>query len=1355
MEPARRKLGRYLIEQEAAAGGLGTVFRARDEDTGELVALKVIRGMASADLERFTREAEILSRLGHPGVVRYIEHGNSASGDAFLVMEWLEGEDLRERMARSGLTRRESVTLGLRVAEALAAVHGLGLVHRDIKPGNLFLVGRSVDTVKIIDFGLARPADTSVGPTQTGVVVGTPAYMAPEQARGQRDIDARADIYSLGCVLFKALTGRAPFEGKDILAVLTRVLLEEAPSIREHCPGAPAALEALVASMLAKEPSARPASAAAVVEALADLGSLSWSDDAVSAQGPVSRPSPPLMMGEQRLVSMLLVGVDHDEHTAVALGPSLAGGASGTSIVWDPPAEPALDALVRDHGGQLDRLLDGTRVVVVVGAAMATDQAARAARCALSLRTLLPRAPMVLATGRSELSRRLPVGTVVERAARMLRAGHDGGGPRPPPNSPDPFRAVAPIAVDEMTAALLDQRFEVRSDEDGAPGLTLHGVRELESGARTLLGKETPFVGREWELSSIDALFRECVDEPRALSVLVAAPAGMGKTRLRREVVRALAESHPGLSVWMARGDPLRSGSALHLLSQLIQDACGMREGGSLEDGRRRLLRRTALHVRAADAARVAHFLGEIVGAPFDGEGSLELRAARKDLRIMSDQMRRAWEDFLAAECAAHPVLIVIEDLHWGDPSTVRFLDDALKNLARLPWMVLALTRPEIFDVFPKLWQDRNVQEIRLTPLPRRASERLVREVLGEGVSAQTAAHLAARADGNAFYLEELIRAVAERHHGGGPRPPGPRALHDSSPELQGQGLAEDLPEALPETVLAMVQTRLEGLDADSRRVLRAASVFGTAFWPGGVAALLGAGTGPQPTEGWVELLVGREVLVRRQTSRFPDEEEIAFRHGLLREGAYAMLTERDRVLGHRLAGEWLERRGERDTMLLARHFEIGEEPARAGVFYVRASEQALRGADLDAARAHAEHALACGLAPEARLECLAGLCEVYAWRAEWERSAEYGAEVRRLAPEGSVAWLKGVTAQQGAAFRLGRPQEFMEALFTLMGVDPAPDATGAAAQCLSIGILVTCLMAQFMFVEGILHTVDHLVDPIADKDPIARGWRELSHACWEGGAVGDLWKALAHVEAARASFQSANDLAHAQLTQTFLAGIQWNLGMFGEAERELRGMVVTSGDHLVALARQFYLTLVLIERGELDLAHELATRRLEVARAKPEGADVIREAEARWMLGAIAFRADDLDTAEREIGAAIGALELTPLVWQLAATTLAMVHIRKGHAGEAVALARTVLEATAAHGGAGYRTGTVRLVYAESLYAAGEAEAGDAILAAARDDLERRAARITDEQARHRYLSTLPENVRIVALAEQRLGSR
>ena len=180
----------------------------------------------------------------------------------------------------------------------------------------------------------------------------------------------------------------------------------------------------------------------------------------------------------------------------------------------------------------------------------------------------------------------------------------------------------------------------------------------------------------------------------------------------------------------------------------------------------------------------------------------------------------------------------------------------------------------------PRLWAERRLQEIRLKELRKNACERLVRQALGNDVNRETVERIVQQADGHAFYLEELIRAVAE-----------------------GRGAA------LPETVLAMVEARLAGLDDEARRVLRAASVFGEVCWAGGVSALQGGATHDRPVSEWLSSLVEQEVLVERPQGRFPGERELAFRHALLREGAYAMLTQEDRTLGHRLAGEWLEQR--------------------------------------------------------------------------------------------------------------------------------------------------------------------------------------------------------------------------------------------------------------------------------------------------------------------------------------------------------------------------------------------------------------------------------------------------------------
>ncbi|WP_437516524.1 hypothetical protein [Sorangium sp. So ce1099] len=183
--------------------------------------------------------------------------------------------------------------------------------------------------------------------------------------------------------------------------------------------------------------------------------------------------------------------------------------------------------------------------------------------------------------------------------------------------------------------------------------------------------------------------------------------------------------------------------------------------------------------------------------------------------------------------------------------------------------------------------------------------------------------------------------------------------------------MAEGKGAALPETVLAMVQSRLEGLGAGERRVLRAASVFGEVCWEGGVAALSGNATQAAEMRERLAALVEREILVRREESRLPGEPELAFRHALLRDGAYAMLTDADRALGHRLAGEWLERHGEGDALVLAEHFERGGERPRAAGHYRAAARQAHHGSDLRAAITHAERGLSCDTTGAHRLALL------------------------------------------------------------------------------------------------------------------------------------------------------------------------------------------------------------------------------------------------------------------------------------------------------------------------------------------------------------------------------------------------
>jgi WD40 repeat protein/serine/threonine protein kinase len=262
------RLGSYEIAEAIGAGGMGVVFKAFDNALNRFVAIKVLAptlASSAAARRRFAREAKAAAAVTHEHVIAIFAVDTSGPLP-FLVMPLISGSSLQERIDRDGpLQVREIVRIGMQTASGLASAHAQGLVHRDIKPANI-LLENGVGRVKITDFGLARTIDEA-SLTQSGVVAGTPQYMSPEQARGE-PIDARADLFSLGSVLYAMCTGHSPFRAETMMAVLRRVSDDDPRPIRAINPEIPAWFEAVVAKLLAKDPAARFQSAAEVAELL-------------------------------------------------------------------------------------------------------------------------------------------------------------------------------------------------------------------------------------------------------------------------------------------------------------------------------------------------------------------------------------------------------------------------------------------------------------------------------------------------------------------------------------------------------------------------------------------------------------------------------------------------------------------------------------------------------------------------------------------------------------------------------------------------------------------------------------------------------------------------------------------------------------------------------------------------------------------------------------------------------------------------------------------------------------------------------------------------------------------------------
>ncbi len=1309
MQPGDVIAGQFRLEQLAASGGMGAVYRATDLRSNDVVAVKVLRDPERGDSERFLAEARLLETLRHPGIVRHVAHGEHQSGSWFLAMEWLDGHDLSKRLRAPGVTPAETVRVASHVAEALAFAHARGIVHRDIKPSNVFLVDGSVENVRILDFGIARAVSHVESHTLTGAVMGTPGYMAPEQARGDRDIDARADLYSLGCVLYHALAGQPPFSAAHAMAVLAKILLEEPAPIATLRADLPESLDDLVGRLLSKDRNDRPESAARVLEALSQIDA-----KALSHRRAISTRPPALTASEQRWWSVVFVGPG---------GPRTHGSLDAPTVVVSQVHDPLAEvrAVAERFGGAAEALLDGSIVVSVRAAGAPIAQAVSAAHCAANLRTLLPERAIALATGQIVSGAHQPLGQVIDLAARLLHgepaSERTATGVRTKPDMASLGSATEAVRIDDATASLVAGEFEVGRHD---AGWWLGTRRGIDAVARVLLGRPTPFVGREREVAIVEGVLEQSLGERVAAVALITGAAGMGKSRLRAEVLSRLNVRRPDVRAWIARGDAMRAGSPFTLMGQLVQRSLGIGDSDPLDVRRERLIERIARLVDADATARVAEFLGELIGTSSTDDPSVQLRAARQDPALMGDQTRRALDEWLAGECRAGPLAVILEDLHWGDAPSVQLLDAALERLREFPLVLLAFARPDVHERFPNLWSQRDVLQLPLRELSRRACEQLARQFVPERSDPALVEAIVARSAGNAFFLEELIRAQIEGREGD-----------------------------LPDSVLAIVQARLERLEPEARRALRAASVFGEVFWRGGVLELLGGERVRTSLGAWLDLLVEREVITpARASERLAGEVEFGFRHALIREAAYAMLTAGDRVLGHRLAGEWLQRAGERDALALAEHFERGDETARAGQAYADAALQAMEGNDFASTVARAERAIGLGADRQLTGRMRALQAEAGRWLCTYAEGETHARDAVACLDAYSSGWwlaLGELVTLCGKQAKTSDVVELAQRFVGSRGLGDVRDAwivasTRAALQCFTVG--------RRELAVQILEQVDQ---PVSEMDPRVPGrlfQARITRAAHEHDDVGY----LRAVEGAIEAFEAAGDMRNVIVQRVNAGFASSRLGRYAEGAR-LLAVALTEARRMnlesVANVALHNLGLALANLGRFDEA--LAAEREAIERLNHAG-DLRIVDFARVYLGRILLARGEPASAFAAVeSVALGESSL-PASRAYALAVAADARLATGRTSDALDLAgraMTILdELGAIEEGATY----VRTVLGESLSACGQHGPAVECMRAALLELRAAADRIDDAGMRATFLDRVPEHARALAFAA-RLG--
>lgn len=860
----RRLGGRFVIEREVGRGGVGIVYRAHDLVTDQPVALKVINseaGVAPEEEERLMREGEVLANLDHPGIVKTVAFGVlEDTGLPFVAMEWLDGEDLASFTRKNPVSIAEAMTLALRVGQALQAAHDAGIIHRDIKPGNIFLCrkGDAPATLfdlepKLVDFGVAARGDIRL--TRTGDVVGTPAYMAPEQARGDAPVDARSDIYSLGATLFELIAGRPPHVGPTVIATLARLVTTPPPRLCELRRDVPPVVDALVHRMLETDPARRPASIAEVLESLDDslrsLNRASWVDVEPARSSRLGSSASRL------ITSIVAIRFESGSARERALESLRQRGADAVPL--------GQDAIVAHLGA---------RRAVGNEAAIALELARRLARAGAHVGIASGRAWVnLLGTGGAVQ----PVGEVVDRASALARDAEGGV-----------------VLADTTTSELGRGRYEFRARDDGSAvvGEPMRAPRGERAGG-------APFVGRDAELAQVLSAFDRSRSDQTPILVSITGPPGIGKSRLRREVMARIAAQASAPQVILQRSEAYGQGQPLGAAADVLRAIVGLPKGATSTEAERAIVGRLGPATRDELTARNRKLVARLLANEPLPEG-LDPRGSR-------DALWLAMTDLVLQVASTEQTAILMEDLQWADPESIGWLDHMLGRAGHRPLFVMTMVRPEFWAANAERFAGRDHVRIELRPLSKRAARGIAHAVLGESAKEQEIDRIAEHSGGLPLFAEELARLTA------GGRDP-----------LEAP------------TIQAAIQVSLDALDEECRDAVGRLSVLGLTCWDSALEAL-----GLPQAEGIMKALVASEILVEQNASRFSGTREWTFKHALVRDVAYACLGEPERRELHALAAAWLTSMGE-DSAVIAEHYDLGGLHASAADHWERAAQRAL-----------------------------------------------------------------------------------------------------------------------------------------------------------------------------------------------------------------------------------------------------------------------------------------------------------------------------------------------------------------------------------------------------------------------------
>lgn len=1022
------QLGAYEIIEEIGKGGMATVFRAYQPNMDRDVAVKVISMTISDSDEavmRFQREARLIARLEHLHILPVYDF-DGAHEPPYIVMRFLEGGTLKDVMKQAKIPLPEIGYLMRQVCSAVDYAHRQGIVHRDIKPSNI-MIDREGNTF-VTDFGIARIAsetDDDKPITQTGATIGTPDYMAPEQGMGYDDVDYRADIYSLGVMLFEMLTGEKPFAARTPMEIVLKHVQEPVPSVLSFASDLPIAVESLLFRAMAKERDERYQSVSEFSDAImVALGGTIAS--APTQLRHAAEESQILMLKQreakqdeiERTMATFAEGRSKpDTETSSQSTPTeqnkvvtalyanaaeyaeivdeINGGEAARRAVYALWSEA--ETIIEQHGGMVFSKSEDTLLALWGAVVTQEDDAQQALRAGLQIEERLKVLGAVIFEDEDEDG--LPLNIGINTGQALLTPTEDTGtysasgatislANRLSQNaigtiliSRETFRAVQGIFTIEEDAPM---RVRGRKENLETYRVLFEKPRVFRVDIRGVQGVETQMIGRDAELKILQNALEDAFDEAETQVVTVIGDAGLGKSRLLQEF-EIWSDLHPTtFRIFQGRATSAMTSRPYALLRDVISFRFQILDSDMPEVVREKM-ETGIVSLTQKQNTEMAHLIGHLVG--FDFSESPHIRGIIGDPKQLTDRAKQLVKRLFVQIAAIEPIVMQLEDIHYSDDDSLMLINELIEELDELPLVIVALARPTLLDRFPTWGAGQRFHEvIELKALSNRDSRALVKEILQKikEVPKTLRDLIVDHAEGNPYFIEEVVKMLIEDRI---------IIVGDETWTVQESRL-QNL--RVPPTLVGLLQARVDTLLYPEKLVLQRASVIGRIFYDSALAHIDSIDDAHiEDLPGILQTLIEREFIYERGTTAFEGHTEYIFAKTMMRDAIYDSLLRRQKQTYHQGTAQWLiEVAGERleeYLSLIAEHYELGEDYEKAADYLYEAGDRAFFVGAATAASEFWQKAL--NLLPEAalaqRLKVMLRMSEPMRYRGELDRAEE------------------------------------------------------------------------------------------------------------------------------------------------------------------------------------------------------------------------------------------------------------------------------------------------------------------------------------------------------------------------------